>query len=116
MREEPYGGWLWILNMVALGVGGILMGFTGCMGWDFERISGGVGGSFLATLDLRRGLAPKFNSSMMFGVGIKLSRHLLWTCIALLILRMLLWQTIWRFLVPLINEILIFSKWFTIGR
>lgn len=106
-------GALWrmavILNMVALGVGGILMRFMGRMGWDFGRISRGVGWSFLATLDLRRGLVPKFNSSMMFIVGIKLSRHLFWICTALLVLRMLLWQTIWSFLVPLINEILIFS-------
>jgi len=64
MRERPYGEWLWILNMTVL------------------VVSGGFGGNCLAILDLRWGMAPKFIFGMMFGVGLKLSRHLFWTCIA----------------------------------
>jgi hypothetical protein len=59
MRERPYGGWLWIPNMAVLVVGGVLMRFKGHMGWDSERILGGVGGSYLATLDLRWGDGSK---------------------------------------------------------
>jgi len=59
---------------------------------------GGVGGSCLATLDLRWEMAPKSVSSMIFGVGLKLSRHLFQIRLPFPILRMLLWQTIWSFL------------------
>lgn len=54
--------------MTVLGVGGVLIRFTGRMGWGSRRILGE---------------APKFDFGMMFGVGIKLSRHLFWTCLAL---------------------------------
>jgi hypothetical protein len=54
----------------------------GCKGWGSGRILGGFGGNCLAILDLRWGMAPKFIFGMMFGVGLKLSRHLFWTCIA----------------------------------
>jgi hypothetical protein len=84
MREMPYGKWLWIANMVVLGVGGVLR--------SWKNISRGWGElSCLATLNLRWEMAPKFGSDMMFGVGIKLSRHLFWTCLELPLLRMQLW-------------------------
>jgi hypothetical protein len=35
------------------GEGGILVCLLGRMGWVYGRISGGVGGSFVVTLDLR---------------------------------------------------------------
>jgi hypothetical protein len=35
-----HGRELWILNLVVLGVGGVLLIFLGCMG--YERILGGV--------------------------------------------------------------------------
>jgi len=76
MSERLYGGWLWILNMAMLGVGGVLMRFMGRMGWGSGRILEGVGGSCLTTLDLRWGMAPNFFFGMMFGVGLKLSRYL----------------------------------------
>jgi hypothetical protein len=106
MRERLFGGWLLILNLTVLEVGGVLMKFMGHMGWAFGRILGGVGESCLAT----RGIAPKFVSSMMFGVGLNLSSHLFRTCLTLPVLRTLLWRTIWSFLVPPISGILTFSK------
>jgi len=60
------------------------------MKWGSERILRRARGSFLATLDLRWGMAPKFYSSKMFGVGIKCSRHLFQTCLALPVLWKLL--------------------------
>jgi hypothetical protein len=53
MRERPYREWLWIPNITVLGVGGVLIRFTGRMGWGSGRILGEARGSFLATLDLR---------------------------------------------------------------
>jgi hypothetical protein len=82
MRERSYGEWLWILNMIVRVVSGVLMRVMGCKGWGSGRILGGFGGNCLAILDLRWGMAPKFIFGMMFGVGLKLSRHLFWTCIA----------------------------------
>jgi hypothetical protein len=70
MGERPYGGELWILNMTVLRVGGVLMRFMGRVGRGSRRILRGVGGSFLATLDLRWGMTSKFDSCMIFGVGI----------------------------------------------
>jgi hypothetical protein len=61
-------------------------------------------------------MAPKFDSGILFDVGIKPSRQLFRTCLALPVLRMLKGQTIGNFLVPLISEILIDSEWLTIGR
>jgi len=46
MREKLHGGWLWILNMAACGVGGFQMRFMGRMWWNYGRILGGVGGVF----------------------------------------------------------------------
>jgi hypothetical protein len=40
MRERPYGWWLWILNTVASGVGGVLMRSMSRMGWSFEKYEG----------------------------------------------------------------------------
>ena len=44
----------------------------GRVGWDFGRILGRVRESYLATLDLRWGMAPKFVFGMMFVVGLRL--------------------------------------------
>jgi hypothetical protein len=96
-------------------------------GWCFNEVHGSYGvelwknirrfwGSFLAPLDLVRGMASKFDSSMMFGVGIELSRHLFGTWLALPVLRILLRQTILSFLVPPISGILKFSERLMIGR
>jgi hypothetical protein len=74
MRERPYGGWLWILNMVARGVGGVLMRFMGRMGWGLWKNIRRGWGSFLVTLDLRLVMAPKLDSGMTCGVGIRPSR------------------------------------------
>ena len=57
------GKWLWYyihgLMEGGCGMGGVLMRFMGCKEWGFGRILGGVGGSFLATRDLKWGMAPK---------------------------------------------------------
>ena len=37
VREMPYRRWLGILNMVACGVGGVLIMFMGRMGWVLEE-------------------------------------------------------------------------------
>jgi hypothetical protein len=115
MRERLYGGWLWILNMAVFGVSGVLTRFMGRMGWGSERILGGIG-SCLATLDLRWGMALKFVFGMMFDVGLKHLRHLFRTCLALPVLRMLMWRTIWSFLVPPVSGLLTFSERLMIGR
>jgi hypothetical protein len=65
---------LWISNIAILEVGGVLMKFMSRLRWGPGRILGGARGSFLATLDLRWGMTPKFDYGMMFSVGIKLSR------------------------------------------
>jgi hypothetical protein len=41
------------------------------MGWGYRRISGGVGDSSLAILDLRSVMALILNSDMMCGVRIQ---------------------------------------------
>jgi hypothetical protein len=44
------------------------------MGWGFGKISGGVGGSFLAILDLWWVMALNLSFEMTYGAGIKPSR------------------------------------------
>jgi len=66
MRERPYGRWLWILNMAACGMGGVLIRF--------------IGQSFLIILDMRSMMAPKLDFGMTCDVGIMPSRQLCRTC------------------------------------
>jgi hypothetical protein len=75
-RERPYGRWLWILNMAACGMGGVLIRFMGCMGWGYGTISEGVGRSFLIILDMRSMMYPKLDFGMTCDVGIMPSRQL----------------------------------------
>jgi hypothetical protein len=37
MRERPYGGWKWNLNMAARGGGGVQMRLMGRMGMGFGK-------------------------------------------------------------------------------
>lgn len=39
MRERPFGGWLWTLNMAGLWEGGVPMRSMGCTGWGFKKVS-----------------------------------------------------------------------------
>jgi hypothetical protein len=39
MRERPFGGWLWTLNMAVLWEGGVPMRSMGCTGWGFKKVS-----------------------------------------------------------------------------
>jgi hypothetical protein len=116
MRERPYGGWLWILDMVTHEVSGFFRRSMGCMGLGLGKISGGAGESFLVTLDLRWIMAPKLDFGMTRGEGIKASRLVFRTYSVLPNLRKLPWHTIWISLVPLINEMLTFLEQLIIGR
>jgi len=55
-------------------VGGVLMRFICRMRWVCGKISGGVGGSFLAILDLWWVMALTLSFEMTYGAGIKPSR------------------------------------------
>jgi hypothetical protein len=59
MRERLGGELLWMLNLVVIGVGGVLLIPLGRMGWGFGRILGGVGVYFVATPDLKLGDGSK---------------------------------------------------------
>jgi hypothetical protein len=50
--------------------GGVLVSLLGCIGWVYGRILGGVGKRFVVTPDLKWEIALRFNSGMIFGVGI----------------------------------------------
>jgi hypothetical protein len=52
MRERPYGGWKWNLNMAARGGGGGSNEVNGSYGNGLWKILG-VGHSFLVILDLK---------------------------------------------------------------
>lgn len=95
MRERPYGGWLWILDMVTHEVSGFLGRSMGFMGLGLGKILGEAGESFLVTLDLRWVMAPKIDFGMMRGEGIIASRLFFRTYSVLPHLRKLPWHTIW---------------------
>jgi len=58
----------WILNILARGVGSVLMSFFGHMRWGYKRISGGFGGCFLVIPDLSWEMAQRLDSGMTCGV------------------------------------------------
>jgi hypothetical protein len=115
MRERPYGGWLWILNLAVRRVDGVLMRFMGRLGWGFGRISGSFGGSFLVILDSRSVMTPNLDSGIMSSLDKALKASFL-DLVSLPLVRMLQWQIFWRFLVTLFSGMLTFLKWLTIGR
>jgi hypothetical protein len=63
--------------MAARRVSGVLMMFTGRMGGDYRRISGGVGRCFLVIPDLRCEMALRLDSVLTCGVGIRPLKKLL---------------------------------------
>jgi hypothetical protein len=53
LRERLGGEWWWTLNMEVHGEGGVLVSLSGCMGWVYGRILGGIGFCCLVLRDLR---------------------------------------------------------------
>jgi hypothetical protein len=53
------------------GEGRVLASQSKCFGWVYERIFGGVGGSFVVILDLRCEIDSRLDFVMIFGVGIR---------------------------------------------
>jgi hypothetical protein len=89
--RERFGGELWwILNILARGVGSVLMSFFGHMRWGYKRISGGFGGCFLVIPDLSWEMAQRLDSGMTCGVRIRPLMNAFRIYIVLLALRMLL--------------------------
>jgi len=64
-RERLYGEWSWIVNMAVCGMDGLLVRLMGCMGLFYGNLLEKVGGSSLATLVLKWGMAPKLDFSMV---------------------------------------------------
>jgi hypothetical protein len=70
LRERLGGEWWWILNMEALGEGGVLVSLLGLMRWVYGRILGGAESGSIITPDLKWEMAPRLDFGMIFGVGI----------------------------------------------
>jgi hypothetical protein len=92
LRKRFGGKWWWALNMETHGEDSVLVSLLGHMGWVYGIILGGVGGSFLVTPDLRWKIAPRLDSSMIFGLGIWPLRMSFQFYLVLLVERMLLLQ------------------------
>jgi hypothetical protein len=68
MRERLGEEWWWAPNLVVRGLGGVLISLLECMGWGYGRILDGVGGSSQVIPNLRWGMDPMLDFSMICGV------------------------------------------------
>jgi hypothetical protein len=62
--------------MIAHGMSGVLMSLLGHLGWDYGRISGGVGGCFIIILDLSWEMTLTLDFGMTCDVGTRPLRKL----------------------------------------
>ena len=116
MKARLDGKPLWMPNMVAAGVGGVLSTPQGRMGWASGSILEGAGASFRVILYLTKETARRSDSRTMCSAARLVSRWLFLSFTTLPMWRMRLWLLIWIFWVAPFSGILVFIGWFMIGK